>query len=142
MDKKRLNFIVLCGALLLGLLSAYLSNDPDPQDEPFIATQIVPILTAAREQHILYGDAKGGGHHHTANRPCKSEFPEDWSEEAIISTVKKLAANDNAHWQKEDNGYYVSEQKYQTLKLRIVLNQSRERIITAYPTNVKRNPCY
>jgi hypothetical protein len=140
MNKKRLNFILLCGAVLLGLLSTYLSDSTT--DLNGLATQNAPTLTAARQQHILYGDTKGGGHHHSANRPCKSEFPEDWNEDTIIATVKKLAANDNANWQRQDNGYHVSEQTYDTLNIRIVLNQNRARIITAYPTNVKRNPCY
>ncbi len=100
-----------------------------------------PRLSAAREQHILYGDDSGGGHHHSANRPCKTEFPDNWTAEKIIETVKKLAANDNADWRLEDNGYYVAEQPYEGLDVRIVLDQEGDDIITSYPTNLPRNEC-
>ena len=100
-----------------------------------------PRLSNLRRLHILYGDETGGGHHHSANRPCKTEFPESWNEDKIIETVKKLAANDNADWRQEDNGYYVAEQPYEGLDVRVVLDQEGDDIITAYPTNLPRNDC-
>ena len=100
-----------------------------------------PRLSAETEQHILYGNENGGGHHYTADRPCKTEFPESWSATKIIDTVKQLAANDNAAWRQEENGYYVSEQPYEGLEIRIVLDEQGDDIVTAYPTNLPRNPC-
>ena len=101
-----------------------------------------PILTEKRKKHILYGDQTGGGHLHGQNKACKSEFPATWSEEKIIDTVTKLAANDNVAWrQSRRNGNWVSDHKKEGLSIRIVLDDDREHIITAYPTNVKRNPC-
>ncbi|MCB9991820.1 MAG: EndoU domain-containing protein [Rhodospirillales bacterium] len=123
---------------------------------PFSATQVsgpttimkqpandnqAPRLSPQRRQHILYGDEKGGGHHHSANKPCKSEFPEDWDEDRIIETVTKMAANDNIPWRQEDNGYHVSEQSEDGLDIRVILDREGDDIVTAYPLNVPRNPC-
>jgi hypothetical protein len=100
-----------------------------------------PRLSADTEQHILYGDESGGGHIHGAGRPCKTEFPADWDAVKIITTVKQLAANDNAEWRKEDNGYYVAEQPYEGLDVRVVLDREGDDVVTSYPTNLPRNPC-
>lgn len=99
------------------------------------------ILTEKAKQHILYGDSKGGGHIYGANIPCKSEFPESWDSQKIIETVKRQAANDNLDWEKQSNGYYVSENTHENIKTRVVLGRNQEYIITAYPTNQPRNPC-
>lgn len=99
------------------------------------------ILTNKRRQHILYGNGKSGGHKHGVGTPCKSEFPEDWDDEKIISVTKKIAANDNLPWKQQDNGYHVSEYFEDGVKVRVVLGSKKQRIITSYPTNVQRNPC-
>lgn len=100
-----------------------------------------PILTEKAKQHILYGNETGGGHKHGINKACKSEFPKHWNDQKIIATIKKVAANDNLHWQKQNNGYYVAEEKHDAINVRVVLGRQQKKVITAYPTNVKRNPC-
>jgi len=100
-----------------------------------------PILTQDSIIHILYGDERGGGHKFGIGKPCKSEFPESWSDEKITETVKTIAANDNLNWQEENNGYFVTETMQDDIEIRVVLNDDKTRIITAYPINVKRNPC-
>ncbi len=103
---------------------------------------IMPVvITPERRTHILYGDETGGGHFHTANKPCKSEFPEDWSVEKVIETISLIAANDNLNWRKERNGYHVAEQQVENLEVRVVLDENRQSVITGYPINVARNPC-
>jgi hypothetical protein len=94
-----------------------------------------------RRAHILYGDATGGGHLYGAGKPCKSEFPKNWSEETIVKEVDLIAANDNLNWEQQRNGYYVTEQSVGTVKVRVVKGRNGEDVITAYPTNMKRNPC-
>jgi len=98
-------------------------------------------ISPQRREHILYGDATGGGHKHGVGAPCKSEFPEHWNEETIIKEVELIASNDNLAWQQQRNGYYVTEQKVGTVKVRVVKGRNGHDVITAYPTNVKRNPC-
>ena len=98
-------------------------------------------ISPARRTHILYGDATGGGHLFGQNKPCKSEFPKHWNEEVIIKEVDLIAANDNLNWQQQRNGYYVTEQQVGTVKVRVVKGRNNKDVITAYPTNVRRNPC-
>ena len=115
----------------------------DQQDQHKRTTQLIadPILTKQSEIHILYGDDRGGGHLHGAGKPCKSEFPPNWNRQDVIDNVTKIAANDNLNWEEQSNGYHVAEQMVDDIKVRVVLNRDRTRIVTAYPTNVQRNAC-
>lgn len=93
------------------------------------------VITPKARAHILEE------HLHGAGKPCKSEFPENWDEEMIMNAIANIAVNDNLNWQQEDNGYYVAEQNYGRVKLRIVKDKKNERVITGYPVTVTRNPC-
>ncbi len=99
------------------------------------------LVTSDTKQHILYGSEDGGGHLYGQNKPCKSEFPKDWSGAKIIQVTKDIAANDNSDWRLEDNGYYVTEQSVQGVDVRVVLNEDRSSVVTSYPVNGDRNPC-
>ncbi len=59
----------------------------------------------------------------------------------IIDTVTALAANDNLGWHKQKNGKFVAEGEAKGVNIRIVLDSSRQQIVTAYPLNTPRNPC-
>ena len=99
------------------------------------------LVSDERRQHILFGDASGGGHLYGVGKPCKSEFPEYWSEDAIIKEIELIAANDNLSWRQEDNGYYVTEENVGNVRVRVVKNRDNTQVITGYPVNVERNPC-
>src|SRR6188508_1417561 len=62
-------------------------------------------ISEQRRVHILQGDEKGGGHQFAAGKPCKSEFPKEWSSDEIIAHVESIASNDNLPWRKQKNGY-------------------------------------
>tara|TARA_B100000508_G_C11441876_1_gene269200 strand:- start:2 stop:505 length:504 start_codon:yes stop_codon:yes gene_type:complete len=98
-------------------------------------------ISSQRRTHILYGDATGGGHLYGVGKPCKSEFPKYWDEQTVIKKIELIAANDNLNWEQQRNGYYVTEQKVGTINVRVVKGRDGEQVITAYPTNVPRNPC-
>lgn len=98
-------------------------------------------ISQQRRTHILYGDATGGGHKNGVGKPCKSEFPAHWDDDTIIKEIEMIAANDNLNWEEQRNGYYVTEQKVGTVKVRVVKGRNNNDVVTAYPTNVKRNPC-
>lgn len=98
-------------------------------------------LSQNRIKHILYGDQSGGGHKHGQNKPCKSEFPADWNDEKIIATINEIATDENTDWKQQENGYLVSDTTVENLKIRVVIDMDKPEIITAYPTNVPRNPC-
>lgn len=94
-----------------------------------------------RREHILQGDRTGGGHKFGTGKPCKSEFPKEWNSDEIIATVEQIASNDNLPWRRQRNGYYTAEEMVDGVKVRVVLNGRRDDVITAYPTNLDRNPC-
>lgn len=133
------------GVVFLAALSCLLFILTTMQDiknfKPIAANDNTPALSEQRQQHILYGDARGGGHLHGIGKPCKSEFPAGWSANDIIDTTKLIAANDNIDWRQGDNGYYVGEQSVNGVRVRVVLDRERDDIITAYPLNTRRNPC-
>ncbi len=91
--------------------------------------------------HILYGDARGGGHMAGAGKPCKSEFPKDWDGAKIINEAARIAANDNLNWRRQKNGYEAAEDFVDGVKVRVVVNARKQEVVTAYPVNVRRNPC-
>lgn len=99
------------------------------------------ILSEKRITHILYGDMTGGGHRYGAGMPCKSEFPKHWDDEKIINVTRKIAANDNLDWERQRNGYYVTEEFEGNVEVRVVKGPKKQRVITAYPVNAARNPC-
>lgn len=142
---KRRQFTTLVIALLLAVTAAtfgQFEQHPKPDAQRQINSESVEVkLSEERIEHILYGDQTGGGHKHGVNKPCKSEFPASWSDQKIIETVNTIAANDNTNWKQQENGYMVSDTKIENFKIRVVLDPEEPEIITAYPTNVRRNPC-
>lgn len=135
-DKKRaLWFLLLALPIVLSYLYEGYSG---PQ--PSISSN-VPALTAEAKEHLLYGDGAGGGHRHSVGTPCKTEFPSYWDEARILDTVTHIAANDNLNWRRESNGYDVAEETYDGVEVRVVIDPQRNEIVTAYPTNLPRNPC-
>ncbi len=116
-----------------------IANEKTAPDIP--ANDNVISLSDKAKHHILYGNKTGGGHKYGMNKPCKSEFPKDWNDEDITSRVKNITANDNTHWEKESNGYYSSEKMVDGINIRVIIGRAQKNIITAYPTNTKRNPC-
>jgi len=149
MRQKPLKYLLL-SLIVMGLLGAYEDKLPEPiqdflagyngQAEKPVDTSNI-VLSDQRAKHILYGDNNGGGHKHGVGTPCKSEFPAYWDDEMILSTTKKIAANDNLRWRQEDNGYHVTEAKEDGVNVRVVLGPQRTRVITSYPTNMPLNPC-
>lgn len=111
------------------------------QTAPSSYTSEAPVLTHEAKQHLLYGDGSGGGHRHSVGTPCKTEFPSYWDEDKILNTVTMIAANDNLNWRRESNGYDVAEERVDSVEVRVVIDPQRNEIVTAYPTNLPRNPC-
>lgn len=59
-------------------------------------------VSADRERHILDGepDSAGGGHRHGTGRPGKTEFPEQWPDNQIMSVIEDVSRNpDYVEWQ-------------------------------------------
>lgn len=123
-----------------GLDPAGLNSPPQSTIET-PAPDEAPRLSSKQLKHILHGDDRGGGHLYGTNAPCKSEFPRSWDADFVEEIVTQIAANDNLPWEKQNNGYWVAQTHVHGVKLRIVLDRERDDIVTAYPLDVKRNPC-
>jgi len=123
------------------LTSSYFLYDNKDVSNDNALSQNAPEISLRAENHILYGDSTGGGHKYGTGKPCKSEFPKNWESKKIISTIRKLVANDNLNWEQQNNGYYVAETEEGSLNIRIVMNKEKGEVVTAYPTNTPRNPC-
>lgn len=141
MQQKHSRLLFLAIAVFAGLLLVQLAGLSTENNNAPLPDEKIIYLSAKRANHILYGDARGGGHKFGIGKPCKSEFPQEWNDAEILDTVKRIAANDNLEWRRGDNGYYVTETYEERVKVRVVLDQQKQNIITAYPVNVKRNPC-
>ena len=151
---RRLFMMAVAVAIFLPWLTGGLSNinpnDPLSLLRPAATAQTAartaandnaPRIPDDRATHILYGDRNGGGHLHGVNKPCKSEFPQTWDAQTVLKNVQAAAANDNAGWQKQPNGYYTAEVPVDGINIRVVLNGAQDTVITAYPVGVRRNPC-
>lgn len=138
---RKILIIAVAAALVMPQAAGFLgSNSFFIQKE---AQQLLPdpVLTTERAMHILYGDKTGGGHLHGVGKPCKSEFPASWKKEDVLHRVTMAAANDNIDWKKQKNGYATTETGIDGITVRIVIDPDTNSIITAYPIDVKRNPC-
>lgn len=134
--------IILALAAPMGMKQMAFMHPLDPTGRTAeIREATNPRLTQARLVHILYGDKTGGGHLHGTNKPCKSEFPADWTEKDITDSIKLIAANDSLAWAEGRNGNYVANSVDHGVNIRVVLSPDRSEIITAYPLSTPRNPC-
>ena len=140
-DTKIVKYIISIAALAL-LAISYTTEFHRSEAAIDLSTQSrTVILSQSRINHILEGDGQHGGHRHGTGTPCKSEFPASWDDAKIIKITKMIAANDNLPWDRQRNGYHVSEFWVEGVNVRVVLGQNKERVITSYPINVPRNPC-
>lgn len=139
-SKKQKGLLIIL-AVLLFLGAINLDSIKNHFTQYDVSKPRTVTISDKRITHILYGDARGGGHLYGVGKPCKSEFPKDWHKSEIIDNVRALAANDNLNWKQQRNGYYVAESMVGSLRVRVVIDQERDDVITAYPVNVTRNPC-
>jgi hypothetical protein len=89
-------------------------------------------VSPGRRIHILTGDLTGGGHKFGAGR-SKSEFPQSWSDDAIIDAIEDVA-NDPAAI-RSPTGYKrtkVTGTRNGVLIV-VIVDHSAGTIITGYP---------
>ncbi len=107
------------------------------------ASRIYVDLTDDRaKRHILEGDAYGGGHRYGTGKPGKSEFPKSWSDEKILGEISDVATDPAADRYILPSGRTIVEGTRDGVRIRGVIENPRigERIVTAYPINLPRNP--
>lgn len=97
-------------------------------------------LSEDRRRHILDGDGEGGGHGPGRSTPGKSEFSSDWSDEKVIDAVEDIANDPASVRTPADRGRTAIEGTRDGIGIRVVVGADGKTIVTAYPTNVPRNP--
>lgn len=104
------------------------------------ADEFVDLSTTARRQHILFGDATGGGHL-WPGMPGKSPFPPTWSGDRIMHEVSDIAT-DPAAWANATRSgrNTVLYGTRNGVRIRVVVDSRTGEIVTGVPVNVPRNP--
>ncbi len=90
-------------------------------------------VTDDRARHVLDGDPEsdGGGHRPGTGRPGKTEFPQDWPDDVIISVVEDVGRKpDHAEWQ--PNGRWRVTGDHDAVRVSAVVLPDG-RIWTAWP---------
>ena len=108
------------------------------------ADDLVNLASQQRTQHILLGDATGGGHL-WPGAPGKTAFPSTWSKEQIMHNVSDLATDSTAAWTqltgKAGADFTASGKPVRWavdgvrdgVPVRVIVEPRGEGIITAYP---------
>ncbi|CAB3794056.1 hypothetical protein LMG28138_03646 [Pararobbsia alpina] len=101
----------------------------------------VNLASPSRTDHILNGDATGGGHL-WPGAPGKSPFPEDWSASKIMNDVSDIATDPSIPQTVQTNGRIVKVGTRDGINIQVVIEPPRKGggIVSAFPTNVIRNP--
>jgi hypothetical protein len=118
------------------------ADDPTRPARHFVAADTVPdyvnVASPGRTEHILNGDATGGGHM-WPGAPGKTPFPEDWSGAKIMHEASDVATDPNSTVLSRGGGRTVLTGTRDGVDIRVVVDYNNNDIITAYPTNLPRN---
>jgi hypothetical protein len=125
--------IGLANAAVVSDIEAFLFLDGDEGDEG-----LVNLASPQETQHVLYSDANGGGHL-WPGAPGKTPFPASWSGEQVMHAVSDVVTSPASEWSRE-GGVDVITGTYNGVNMRIVYDPSDNRLLSAYPTNLPRNP--
>jgi hypothetical protein len=139
---KLLAFLII--ALLVGLAVMFpVGNTPTGVQQATnhkVETQELFKLTEQRRLHILYGDGTGGGHKAGAGKPGKTEFPPDWVDDKIISTITRIANDSILPMRQSGKRYWLRMGEQDGLQVRVVLDKEHGEIVTGYPVEGHKNP--
>ena len=100
------------------------------------ADDYVNLASPQRTQHILYGDATGGGHLHPG-LPGKTPFPESWSPERVMHEASDIATDPSLPSVQQGSREVIHGTR-DGVDIKVVTDGSD--IITAHPTNIPKNP--
>ncbi len=105
---------------------------------------LVNLASKQRTQHILFGDATGGGHL-WPGAPSKTPFPSTWDEGKIMHAVSDLATDASATWTQltgKAGAQFTASGKpvrwavegvRDGVRIRVIVEPNGSGIITAYP---------
>ena len=131
------------------------SRQPDQADSAWLAPDVHEHperpdgdgirLPADRTPHVVGGDGPGtpgGGHRHGTGRSGKTEFPERWTDDMIVSAVEQVARHPDAV-ELQSNGRWRATGERDGVRVTAVVRPDG-RIWTAWPEpggpGVRQNP--
>lgn len=102
-------------------------------------------ISPKRQTHILNSDKTGGGHGPGRGIPGKSEFPNRWSDNQTLEYISDVVKDPNSQWTQKATlpGKLIRWEVDGTrdgINIKVIVEPDGEGIITAYPTNVPKNP--
>jgi hypothetical protein len=97
----------------------------------------VNLATAARTDHILQGDATGGGQL-WPGLPGKTAFPESWSEARIMHEISDVATDPSSTFSPAGRGSTIVTGLRDGVEIQVVLRGGN--IVSGYPINLPRDP--
>ncbi len=97
------------------------------------------LASAQRINHILNGDETGGGHLYPG-LPGKTPFPSSWDEPTIMEEVSDIATDPTLPRTVQPNGNTAVQGTVNGVNITVIVNPSGNDIISAFPTNLPRNP--
>ncbi|MBI0432149.1 RHS repeat-associated core domain-containing protein, partial [Pectobacterium parmentieri] len=101
--------------------------------------ETVDLASPKRRQHILDGDATGGGHRPGTGIPGKSEFPQGWSDDKIMHEISDIATDPSLEPTIGRGGRLVTNGTRDGIDIRVIQEKNGD-IVSGFPTNVPRNP--
>jgi len=101
------------------------------------ADEFVDLVSAARRNHILYGDKTGGGHL-WPGLPGKTPFPKGWSADKVMHEISDVATDPNLVFRTGRGGSTIVTGTRDGVDIQVILRDGD--IITGYQTNLPRNP--
>ncbi|GLZ86015.1 hypothetical protein Pres01_20660 [Metapseudomonas resinovorans] len=108
------------------------------------ADSLINLASTQRTQHILLGDATGGGHL-WPGAPGKTAFPASWNGDKVMHNVSDLATDPKASWTQltgKPGAQFTTKGKpvrwavegvRDGVSIRVIVEPHGEGVITAYP---------
>lgn len=99
------------------------------------------VVSDDRRKHILDGNDKGtgGGHGPGRNRPNKTEFPSEWSNDQVIDAIKDVANDPGSSRRVQPNDRIAVMGTREGVGIEVIIEPDKTTIVTGYPTNLPRN---
>jgi hypothetical protein len=89
-------------------------------------------VSPGRRLHILDGDLRGGGHRFGAGKG-KAEFPQGWSDDAIILAIQSVANDPASLTLQAAKGRLKMIGNRNTVVIAVIVEPTTGEIVTGYP---------
>lgn len=137
--------LAIPGATGLGLMGRVVSHADDVVDVAKVIKKadtvndaskyidnVDDIIPLDRQNHILNGDMKGGGHKFGANKG-KPEFPSSWSDKQIFHNATDIATDPSLNWSRQRDGRWFVSGIRDNVNMKVIIDPTKSHIITAFP---------